>query len=139
MSTQLNDLRKGANMSNKFFGITSIGNGGDGFRVEGNANIEVHGLHTEGNAGNGVTVLELAPFMRQFGLPPETDPTALASLLMELQALTKEARESKLKEPGLLSKLWKSSVDGSTLISNLLILSSHPSLTAIIQKLCGGA
>lgn len=119
----------------KLIGVTSIGNGGDGIRIEGDVELEADGIYTANNGGQGINILKHAGIMQQFGLPPDTDPKDLAHLLIAIQAAPQEEKEKVIKASGLWGKFISGALNTTTVISNLINIAGNPQVVQLITTL----
>jgi hypothetical protein len=124
-------------MAIRLINCTSARNGGDGLHVAGDVELEATGFVAEGNGGDGVRVRELG-LIEKLGLPfpPTTDPTLLAEVLQQVLGAAPEAKEHVVRSSGLFERL-KGTVDGSTLVANVLTIATHPSVADVIKRLLG--
>ena len=120
-------------------GLVSSDNGGDGIRIEGDVHLDAKDIRTSGNGGQGINIIKHADLLETFGLPKETDPVALANLLIALQGIPTPERKAAAVQSGILQKIGKVAVDGSTFISNVLSIAGNPAVAGIIQQLLRGA
>jgi hypothetical protein len=121
-------------------GLIANNNGGDGIRIEGDVDLDAEDVRAEGNEGQGVAIFRYAPLMSQLGLPRETDPAALAEVLQMLQHVAPQSREEAVRSSGAIARLWKGSVDASSLVNNVVSIASNPAVQNVIaQLLRGGA
>ena len=116
-------------------GLVAKNNGGDGVRIEGHAEVDAEDVKTEGNGGQGVVILRHAPLMSQLGLPPDTDPEALAEVLQMLQHVAPEKREEAVRSSGVIARLWKGAADITTLANNVVSIASNTSVQSVIAQL----
>ena len=126
-------------MTIRMKGVVASNNGGDGIRIEGDEHIDAEDIHTFGNGGQGINIIRHAGLLEQLGLPKETDPVALANLLAALQNIPVPEREAAVVQSGILQKIGKVAVDGSTFISNILSIAGNPAVAGVIQQLSSGA
>ncbi|MEL7324282.1 MAG: hypothetical protein AAGK13_02270 [Pseudomonadota bacterium] len=116
--------------------VVASNNGGDGLRVEGDVDLEVDGFTADGNGGQGVNIIKHASIMDQFGLPRDTDPKELAALLVQIQAgQTQQEKEDVVKRSSLWGKFKVGALNSTTLITNLIAISTNQQVTEIIKKL----
>jgi hypothetical protein len=126
-------------MTIRIRGLVSSNNGGDGVRIEGDVHLDAEDIHTFGNGGQGINIIRHAGLLEQLGLPKETDPVALAKLLTTLQNVPAAEKEAAVLQSGILQRIGKVAVDGSTFISNVLSIAGNPAVHTIIQQLLRGA
>ncbi|KKD01375.1 hypothetical protein [Photobacterium halotolerans] len=123
-------------MTIKIENIVAIGNGGDGVRVEGDVDLDIGGIRAERNGGQGVNIIKHASIMDRFGLPRDTDPKELAALLVKIQAgQTQQEKEAVVKRSSLWGKFKVGALSSTTLMANLIAISTNPQVTEIIKKL----
>ena len=122
-------------MSIKIGTLVSTGNGGDGVRIEGDVDFEVGSLETSGNGGQGINIIKHAGVMQQFGLPKETDPKELATLLLALRNSVPDKQSTVVKESSLFGKFAIGALNTTTLISNLINIASSPQGLQLIATL----
>lgn len=125
-------------MTIRIRGLVSSNNGGDGIRIEGDVHLDAEDIRTEGNGGQGVNIIRHTGLLEQMGLPKDTDPQALAELLKMLQGIPSSDREHAVQSSGILQKLGRFSVDASTMVSNIVSISTNPAVVEIIRSLSGG-
>jgi hypothetical protein len=126
-------------MTIRIRGLVCNNNGGDGIRIEGDVPLDAKDIRAEGNGGQGLNIIRHAGLLEQLGLPKETDPHALAELLKLLQSVPSGGREQVVRSSSILQKLGRFSVDASTLVSNIVSLSTNPAVLEIIRRLSIGA
>lgn len=120
-------------------GFVASNNGRDGIRIEGDADVHLEDVQTSGNGRHGINVLRHAGLLETLGLPKETDPKDLANLLKSLQNHPAADREDVVQQSGILQRIGKVAVDGSTFISNILSIAANPNVHEVIKRLSGGA
>lgn len=114
--------------------IVSIGNGGDGMRVEGNDLPNIDGYLAMRNGGHGLNIVQKATLLQALGLPESLDPKALGLLLQALQDSPQAERESKVRESGVLAALDKVA-DVSVVVSKILEVAQSPAIVSIVSQL----
>jgi hypothetical protein len=117
--------------------IVSTGNGGDGIRIEGDVDVDIQSdsINVSGNGGHGINVIKHTGLMQQFGLPKDTDPKELSSLLITLVGAHDRDKSSVIKKSSLFSKFSIGALNTTTLISNLINISNNPQVLQIIATL----
>ena len=119
--------------------VTSSNNGGDGVRIEGDIDVDIDGLVTEGNGGEGLNITQHQSVIEQLGLPKDTDPMLLAELLNKLQEpASNEQKETIIVRSRLGQFLREQGINITTIAANLLTIASNPSVQQLIQALSKG-
>lgn len=126
-------------MTIRIKGLVARNNGGDGIRIEGDVQLDAEDIWAEGNGGQGVNILRHAPFLEQLGLPKETDPQALAELLLALQGTPVPKRQEVVRSSGMLQRLGRGAFDLSTVVNNIVSISTNPAIQEIVKRLLYGA
>jgi len=114
---------------------TSLNNGGDGVRIEGNVDIEIDGLHTAGNDGHGLNIIETRSILQSIGLPEDTDPRLVFEVLSMLVASQPEQNNEIVTRSRLGQQLRKLGLDLTTITANLVTIASSPTAQRVIQSL----
>jgi len=124
-------------MSIKIYNNNISNNGGDGIRVVGEPDLEVGGNSMAGNAGHGMNILPYQSVLDQLNLPRETDPAALAKLLQDMQIVPIEERTHMVEQRNIFRAVGLAGLNISTLLANVVAISSSPTVQTIIAKLYG--
>ncbi|WP_024597876.1 hypothetical protein [Pseudoalteromonas sp. TAE56] len=119
----------------KLNGVTSVGNGGDGIRIEGDVELEGNNIHTANNGGQGINIIKHAGLMKQFGLPTDTDPKELAELLIAVRNAPNEEKQKVIENNSLWGKFSVGALNSTTLISNLINIASNPQTMQVVASL----
>lgn len=119
--------------------VRSSNNGRDGVRIEGDVDVEIDGLVTEGNGGEGLSIIQPQSLIEQLGIPKDTDPTLVVELLNKLQEPASNEQKEKIILRSRLGQFFrKQGVNITTITANLLTIASNPSVQQVIQALSKG-
>ena len=114
---------------------TSLNNGGDGVRIEGDFDIEIDGLHTAGNGGQGINIIETRSILQSIGLPEDTEPQLVIEVLNRLVASQPEQNSEIVTRSRLGQQLRRLGLDLTTVTANLVTIASSPTVQRVIQSL----
>jgi hypothetical protein len=110
-------------------------NKGDGIRVAGDVDLTLDGFQSSDNGGHGYNFLPEANVMTQLGLPADTDPALVKSILNELLSQNAKPSEEVIKSSGLFEKVVAKGADLSTIAANFSTLAANPAIQSILKSL----
>lgn len=122
-------------MTIRIKGLTARNNGGDGIRIEGHVSLEAEDIALEGNAGDGISIRRHAPLMARLGLPKDTDPSALARLLHELQSVRPSKRGEHAVKSSLVRGIGKGVANATQFAANIATIANGPGVMQLIRQL----
>jgi len=113
--------------------VRSVGNGGDGLRVQGDVDLHAEDLDAADNGGHGVNLI--GDYLETLGLPKSTDPSVLAALLQHLANVPADQRPAEVEKSGILKKMGGVAFDAAQVAANITTIAGHPQVQAIIARL----
>lgn len=115
----------------------ALGNAKDGFRFEGDVNVELINCDSSGNGESGYAVVsaEALQALLELGIPRSVDPRQVAELLQNLSQTDPKEREQVAHSSGLLQQLGSIVTNAPALIANLVTIAGEPHVHEVIARL----